>query len=61
MDFNIEKNAFYLDDFEKEKLYEYLKGPGTILVTKSLKLVDPILKKYIMNIFVQLYDRRMAR
>lgn len=54
--FNIDEDAFYLDDVEKEKLYEYLKGPGTILVTKNVKIVDPVIKRYVMNIFVQLYD-----
>lgn len=54
--FNINQGAFYLDEDEKEKLYEYLKGPGTMLVTKGLKIVNPKLKKYIINIFVQLYD-----
>lgn len=54
--FNIAEDAFYLDDIEKEKIYEYLKGPGTMLVTKSIKMVNPVLKKYVINIFVQLYD-----
>ena len=54
--FNIALDAFFLDEAEQEKLYEYLKGPGTILVTKSLKIVDPKMKRYVMNIFVQLYD-----
>jgi hypothetical protein len=54
--FNLAIDAFYLDQYEKDKILLNLKSEGKMALTKSLKIVDPVLKKYVMNVFVRIYD-----
>lgn len=54
--FNLAIDAFYLNKYEKDKIMLNLKSDGKMALTKSLKIVDPVLKKYVMNIFVRIFD-----
>lgn len=54
--FNIDLNAFYLDDYEKSKINKYLKSGGNIQLTKKYKIVNPELSFYAVNIFVMTYN-----
>ena len=51
--FNIPLDAFYMDDYEKNKTLDYLKMMGTMSLTTSVKIIDPILSFYIMNVYVR--------
>lgn len=54
--FNVDINAFYLDQFEKDKILKYLKSQGTIALTTNIKIIDPVIRRYVMNVFVTIYD-----
>lgn len=47
---------FYLDPDEKDALEEYINKTGQQIVTTELSIVDPILTKYALNIFLRVYD-----
>ena len=47
---------FYLDEEEKAALYRYLNKSGQQMVSSELQIVDPILTKYVMNIFLRIFD-----
>ena len=54
--FNINVNAFILDNYEKSKIDKYLKTGGNIQLTKKYKIVNPKLSYYIANIYVIPYS-----
>ena len=47
---------FYLDEDEKEAIYNYINRSGRQLISTELVIKDPIPTKYIMNIFIRVYD-----
>jgi len=51
--FNIPLDVFYLDDYEKTKTLDYLKMMGTMSLTTSVKILDPVLSFYIINVYVR--------
>jgi hypothetical protein len=48
--------TFYLDPDEKEAVYSYINRTGQQIVTTELSIVDPILTRYTLNIFLRVYD-----
>lgn len=54
--FTIDIRAFELDNYEKSKIYEYLKTSGNIQLTRRYKIVSPVLSYYIVNVFVISYS-----
>jgi hypothetical protein len=51
---------FYLDEAEKEALYRYVNQSGQQVISSELEIVDPILTRYVMNIFLRIYDSANA-
>jgi hypothetical protein len=47
---------FYLDPAEKEGVYRYVNQSGQQMISSELEIVDPLLTKYVMNIFLRVYD-----
>jgi hypothetical protein len=47
---------FYLDEDEKSAVYKYINQSGRQIVSSELEIVDPIVKKYVMNIFLRIFD-----
>jgi hypothetical protein len=47
---------FYLDSDEKDALYRYVNQSGQQMISSELEIVDPLLTRYVMNIFVRIYD-----
>ena len=47
---------FYLDPNEKDALYKYINQTGQQVISTELEVVDPILTRYVMNIFLRIYD-----
>jgi hypothetical protein len=47
---------FYLDVDEKEAIQTYVNKTGQQIVTTELSIVDPILTKYTLNVFLRVYD-----
>lgn len=47
---------FYLDEEEKLALYRYLNKSGQQMISSELQIIDPILTKYVVNIFLRIFD-----
>jgi hypothetical protein len=54
--FDININAFTLDNYEKSKIVKYLKSGGNNVLSKSFQIDSPILSYYTMNVFIITYD-----
>jgi len=51
---------FYLDQYEKDALYRYVNQSGQQIISTELEIVDPVLTRYVMNIFLRIYDTANA-
>jgi hypothetical protein len=47
---------FYLDAEEKAALYRYVNQSGQQIVSTELSIIDPILTRYVVNVFLRIYD-----
>lgn len=54
--FSIDKRAFELDTYEKNKIDQYLRASGNIMLTKRYQITSPQLSYYVMNVFVITYS-----
>ena len=54
--FNTPLNLFLLSDDEKNKIYNLIEESGQKILTTVVKIVDPIVKKYVVNISVRAYE-----
>jgi hypothetical protein len=54
--FNVPYSAFLLDQVEKDRIVTYLKKQGIISITSSIKIIDPIPKYYVVNLFIRRFD-----
>lgn len=54
--FNIPFDAFYLDTEEKQKIIDYLRMLGNLSITTNVKIVDPIISRYVMNVYVRRFS-----
>ena len=54
--FQVELDAFFLDDYEKSKIDKYLKSGGNIQLTKKYRVDSPVLAYYVLFVFVMIYS-----
>lgn len=54
--FDLGLNAFILEEAEKQKIAQYIRTQGTLAVGTSLKILDPLIRKYILNIFIRIFE-----
>jgi len=54
--FNVPFDAFYLDNYEKNRVIEYLKKQGTISITAKISILDPLIRMYVANVYVRRFD-----
>jgi len=54
--FTVPFNLFFLSVDEKNKVYDLIEQSGQKIVSTVLKIVDPIIKKYIININVTAFE-----
>jgi len=54
--FNVDINAFLLDDTEKGRILNYLSQEALQVITNEVKIIDPVIKKYVINVTARLYD-----
>ena len=47
---------FYLDEAEKNALIDFIDMSGKQIISTELQVVDPILTKYALNIYLRVYD-----
>lgn len=54
--FDLDLNAFILEQFEKDKVERYLRTQGIIGLGNAVKILDPNIKKYIINIHLRIFE-----
>jgi len=54
--FNVPFDAFYLDESEKQRIITYLKMQGIVSITASIVIINPIIRNFIVNVFIRKYD-----
>lgn len=54
--FNVPLSAFDLDQVEKDRIITYLKMQGIVSITANIKVIDPIKRFFVINIFIRRYD-----
>jgi hypothetical protein len=47
---------FYLDSDEKQAIISYINQSGRQIISTELSVVDPIIKKYGVNVFLRIFD-----
>jgi hypothetical protein len=47
---------FYLDEEEKNALIDFIDMSGKQIISTELQVIDPILTKYALNIYLRIYD-----
>lgn len=54
--FNIDPAKFKLSEFRKNELLRYLDKTGSKLISTDVKIVDPVIKKYVINVSIIAFD-----
>lgn len=54
--FSIDPAKFKLSDFRKNELLRYLDKTGSKLISTDVKIIDPIIRKYVINVSVIIFD-----
>lgn len=54
--FSIDSSKFKLSEFRKNELLRYLNKAGSKLISTDVKIVDPIIKKYVINVSIIAFD-----
>ena len=54
--FNVPENEFVLTDEEENQVYEILNESGRQVVTAEVRIKDPVIKKYVLNVVLRYYS-----
>ena len=54
--FTTDIKNFYLDTDEKDAIISYINQSGRQIISTELSVVDPIIKKYAVNVFLRIFD-----
>ena len=54
--FKTDLKNFYLDEEEKTALIEFIDMSGRQIISTELQVVDPILTKYVLNVYLRIFD-----
>ncbi len=57
--FDLDLNAFYLEESEKLKIETYLRTQGIICLATAIKVLDPVISKYITNIHLRIFENAL--
>jgi len=49
-------NLFSLSEYEKEKVYDYIEESGQKIMGTEIKILDPIIKRYVLNVNITAYE-----
>lgn len=55
--FDLDINAFYLEDSEKNKIETWLRTQGIMSLGTAVKILDPIITKYVINLHLVLFEQ----
>ena len=54
--FSIPQETFILSDAEKDRIYRLLQESGQMIVTTAIKVLDPVITRYVLNISIIIYE-----
>lgn len=54
--FNIDTDKFILDEDGKSRILAYLSNDATQIITNEVKIIDPVIRKYVINVTTRIYD-----
>jgi hypothetical protein len=54
--FNTDITNFYLTKEDKDAVYDVINKSGRQLISTELEIIDPVVTKYALNVFVRIYD-----
>lgn len=54
--FTVPYSLFLLTDEEKQKVYDYIEQSGQKILTTIVKIVDPVVKRYVININISAFE-----
>jgi hypothetical protein len=54
--FDLTDDVFYLDDYEKSKVMNYLTGVGTVIIGTNIQIIDTKLSRYVCFITLILFE-----
>ena len=54
--FTTDIKNFYLDTDEKDAIISYINQSGRQIISTELSVVDPVVKKYAVNVFLRIFD-----
>ena len=54
--FTTDITNFYLDQDEKAAIISYINQSGRQIISTELSVVDPVIKKYAVNVFLRIFD-----
>lgn len=54
--FTVPESYFYLTDYEKNKLIKYINDSGRVIMTTEFEILDPIIRKYVLNISLIIFE-----
>ncbi len=54
--FDLDMNAFYLEDSEKNKVEVWLRTQGIMSIGTAVKILDPVIVKYVVNLYIRIFD-----
>ena len=55
--FTIPQEQFALTESEKNSIYRVLQESGQMIVTTAVKVLDPVITRYVLNISIIVYER----
>lgn len=55
--FTVNTEYFKLTNDEKEKVIDIIEDSGSKMINTIVKLVDPVIKKYVINIYLVVYEK----
>jgi hypothetical protein len=54
--FKTDLKNFYLDEDEKNAVIDFIDMSGRQIISTELQVVDPILTKYVLNVYIRIFD-----
>jgi hypothetical protein len=54
--FNLPSDKFKLTQFQKNELLKYIERSGTKMISSDLKITDPIITRYVINVSIIAYE-----
>jgi uncharacterized protein YktA (UPF0223 family) len=54
--FNVPMDVFYLDETEQQRIISFLERQAIVLITTELQIIQPIISKYVIYIYVRILD-----